>query len=164
MSSRAVNIEAFDASAGPAESAPGTMNRMVIAVLALIGVLISLYMAAYKFGLLGEIACGSGGCSRVQNSPWAVFMGVPVPVIGLAGYGALLAASLAGVHALATSRLVPLVIAGGAVVGLAFTAYLTYLEAFVIHAWCRWCITSAVLAVLIFVFAIPEFRRLRGAE
>jgi uncharacterized membrane protein len=140
---------------------PGVGNRMYIAVLALVGVLISFYMSAYKFGLLGDIACGSGGCRMVQNSPWAVFMGVPVPVIGLAGYALLLATAVAGVHAFAAHRVVPLVLAGGATVGLAFTAYLTYLEAFVIHAWCRWCIASAVLAVLIFVFTVPEFRRLR---
>jgi uncharacterized membrane protein len=143
-------------------SAQGVVNRMVVAVLALTGVLISLYMTAWKFGFISQLACGSGGCSLVQNSPWAVFLGVPVPVIGLAGYGALLVAAVAGVQpALERSRVVALAIAAGAVAGMLFTAYLTYLEAFVIHAWCRWCITSAVLATLILVFALPEFRRLR---
>jgi uncharacterized membrane protein len=145
----------------PDATSHGVGNRMFIAVLALIGVLISTYMSAYKFGLLGEIACGSGGCRMVQNSPWSVFYGIPVPVIGLLGYTAMLVAALAGVQSFVHSRMVPLVITGGAVIGLAFTAYLTYLEAFVIHAWCRWCIASAVLAVLIFLFALPEFRRLR---
>jgi uncharacterized membrane protein len=145
-------------------AATQSFNRMAIATLALVGVLISFYMAAYKFGFLGEIACGDGGCTRVQNSPWAVFMGVPVPVLGLAGYAALLAAAVAGLQpAFARSRAVPLVLIAGAGIGLAFSAYLTYLEAFVIHAWCRWCIASAVLAILIFLFAIPEFRRLRSA-
>lgn len=139
------------------------LNRMAIATLALLGVLISVYMSAYKFGLLGSIACGAGGCDMVQNSPWAVMWGVPVPVIGLVGYLALLVTAMIGVQpATTTSRVVPLILAGGAVTGLAFTAYLTYLEAFVIHAWCRWCIGSAVLATLIFLFAIPEFRRLRS--
>jgi uncharacterized membrane protein len=151
------------------DAAPGAVdgsmfNRMAIAVLALIGVLISTYMTAYKFGALGDIVCGTGGCQMVQNSPWAVFMGLPVPVIGLAGYGALMVIAMAGLQpSLARQRAVPALIAAGATVGLAFSAYLTYLEAFVIHAWCRWCIGSAVLAVLIFLFAIPEFRRMRGA-
>jgi uncharacterized membrane protein len=88
---------------------------------------------------------------------------VPVPVIGLAGYVALLVTAIAGLQpALATARAVPVILGAGALIGLGFTAYLTYLEAFVIHAWCRWCIASAVLAVLIFVFAIPEYRRLRS--
>jgi uncharacterized membrane protein len=141
------------------------LNRMAIAVLALVGVLIAAYMAAYTFGLLGQVACGTGGCMTVQNSPWAVFLGVPVPVIGLAGYAALLAAAMLGVQpAHAHGRAVPLVLAGGATVGLLFSAYLTYLEAFVIQAWCRWCIGSAMLAILIFVLALPEFRRLGRSE
>ncbi|HSJ24192.1 MAG TPA: vitamin K epoxide reductase family protein [Longimicrobiales bacterium] len=142
-----------------------TVNRMAVAVLALIGVLISVYMSAYTFGVLGDIACGDGGCQIVQNSPWARFMGVPVPVIGLAGYSMLLAAAMLGVQpAFARSRAVPLVLAGGASIGLLFSAYLTYLEAFVIHAWCRWCIGSAILALLIFACVVPEFRRMRRSE
>jgi uncharacterized membrane protein len=145
-----------------ATSADPMTNRMGITVLALVGVLISTYMSAYSFGFLGEIVCGSGGCETVQNSPWARFYGVPVPLIGLVGYGALLVAGLLGLQpAAAASRAVPFVLAAGATAGLLFSAYLTYLEAFVIHAWCRWCIVSAVLATLIFLFALPEFRRLR---
>jgi uncharacterized membrane protein len=138
-------------------------NRMAIAVLALIGVLISAYMAAYSFGFIGDVACGAGGCLIVQNSPWARFLGVPVGLIGLLGYGALLVAALLGLQPrFAAGRGVPLVLLGGASIGLAFSAYLTYLEAFVIHAWCRWCVASAVLAGLLFLFALPEYRRLRS--
>jgi uncharacterized membrane protein len=138
------------------------VNRMAIAILALIGILISVYMSAYHFGMMGAIVCGTGGCETVQNSPWAKFMGVPVPLIGLAGYGALFVAALLGVQSrLADGRAIPAVLLGGATIGLLFSAYLTWLEAVVIHAWCRWCIGSAVLAVLIFLFALPEIRRLR---
>lgn len=142
-------------------AAGAPVNRMVVAVLALVGVLISVYMALYKFGALGEILCGSGGCSTVQNSPWSDFMGVPVPVLGLLGYAALMVTAMMGLQpSFAGRRAVAAVIAAGATIGLLFSAYLTYLEAFVIHAWCRWCIGSAVLATLIFIFALPEFRRL----
>jgi uncharacterized membrane protein len=138
-------------------------NRMLIAVLALIGVLISIYMSAYKLGVFGAIICGtSGGCEIVQNSPWSVFMGVPVPFIGLAGYAGMLALAIVGLQpAYATSRRIPLLLFAGAFAGLAFSGYLTYLEAAVIHAWCRWCIISAVLASLLFLAALPELRRLR---
>lgn len=139
------------------------MNRMGIALLALVGVLISIYMSAYHFGWLGSIACGTGGCETVQNSPWADFAGVPVPIIGLIGYGLLMVLSLLGIQdRFEDDRRIPLLLTSGAVIGLAFSAYLTYLEAPVIHAWCRWCIVSAILATLIFVFTVPEFRRIRG--
>jgi uncharacterized membrane protein len=141
------------------------LNRMVIAVLALVGVLISAYMGAYSFGFAGDIVCGSGGCNIVQDSPWAKLYGVPVPALGLVGYGALLIAALAGLQpGLAASRMVSFVLVAGATIGLGFSAYFTYLEAFVIHAWCRWCVGSAVVAVVIFLFALPELRRLRSPE
>lgn len=140
------------------------MNRMLMALLTLVGVLISVYMSAYKLGLVGSLVCGSGGCEAVQNSPWAAFMGVPVPFIGLAGYAAMLITALLGLQPrFEDDRRISLVLIAGATIGLAFSAYLTYLEYAVIHAWCRWCIVSAILATLIFILALPEFRRLRSA-
>jgi uncharacterized membrane protein len=136
------------------------LNRMGIALLALIGVLISAYMMAYTFGLTGSIVCGTGGCETVQNSPWAVFLGVPVPVIGLVGYGLLLITAILGLQPhLEQDRRIALLLIVAAVAGAAFSAYLTWLEASVIHAWCRWCIVSASLAGLIVLFALPELRR-----
>ncbi|HSK18745.1 MAG TPA: vitamin K epoxide reductase family protein [Longimicrobiales bacterium] len=138
------------------------LNRMGIALLALVGVLISAYMTAYKLGMLGSIVCGTGGCETVQNSPWSVFLGVPVPVIGLVGYGLLFAAALLGLQPrFEDDRRVPLVLVSGAFIGAAFSAYLTWLEVSVIHAWCRWCVVSAILAGLILLLALPEIGRLR---
>ncbi|MGH7449034.1 MAG: vitamin K epoxide reductase family protein [Longimicrobiales bacterium] len=137
------------------------LNRMAIALLALLGILISVYMAAYSFGLLGSIVCGTGGCETVQNSPWAVFLGVPVPIIGLVGYGGLFALALLGIQPrFEDDRRIALLLIAGAAAGAAFSAYLTYLEATVILAWCRWCIVSAILAGLILLFTLPEFRRI----
>ncbi len=140
------------------------LNRMIMAVLALIGVLISTYMLMYHLGLLGSILCGTGGCETVQNSPWASFLGVPVPLLGLLGYGALFVTALLGLQpAFVADRRVAAVLVAGALIGAGFSIYLTYLEMYVIHAWCRWCIASAVLAGLLLLAAIPEFARLRGS-
>src|SRR5690606_36461460 len=116
-------------------------------VLALIGMLISTYMLLYHVGLIGSIMCGTGGCQTVQNSPWADVLGVPVPLIGLLGYGVLFLAALIGTRAggLADRRIAAVLVTG-AVIGAGFSIYLTYLEMYVIHAWCRWCIGSAVVA------------------
>lgn len=148
--------------AAPEEGIVAPVNRMIIAVLALIGVLISTYMQMYHMGLLGAILCGSGGCEVVQNSPWAEFYGVPVPLLGLLGYGGLLALAMLGIQPrfAADRRIAGLLLAGG-VIGFGFSMYLTYLEAFVINAWCRWCIASAILATLLLIAALPEFARLR---
>lgn len=147
----------------PASADVGAVNRMSIAVLALAGLLLSTYMTLYAFGVIGDLTCGvGGGCETVQHSSWARLFGVPVALIGVGGYGALFVAALLGLQPRFAARpAVPRVLLGGAILGLTFTAYLTYLEAFVIHAWCRWCLVSAGIAVLIFLAALPELRQLR---
>lgn len=146
----------------PQDDAASPLNRMIVAVLALVGVLISTYMLLYHLGAIGTIACGTGGCQTVQNSPWASFYTVPVPLIGLLGYGVLFGTALLGTsgnfHA---DRRIAVVLVTGALIGVAFSVYLTYLEMYVINAWCRWCIASAIVAGLLFVAVIPEFARMR---
>jgi len=140
-------------------------NRMSIAVFALIGLLISAYMAAYKFGFLGSLMCGTGSCELVQNSPWAVQFGIPVPVLGLFGYGSLLLTALLGLQPkFEDARWVSVVLFAAAAGGLLFSIYLSYLEQYAIQHWCQWCIASAVVALLIFLSAIPELSRMRRSE
>jgi uncharacterized membrane protein len=138
------------------------LARMGIAVVALGGVLLSTYMLLFKMGLIGELACGAGSCDRVQSSPWAVFMGVPVPLWGVAGYAMVFGLAMVGLQPgfVADRRVAALLLA---TTGFAFgfSMYLTYLEAFVINAWCRWCIASALMATVLFLLALPELRRLR---
>jgi uncharacterized membrane protein len=132
---------------------------MLIAVLALAGVLLSVYLTMYKLGLVGPLVCGTGECERVQDSPWAVVLGLPVAAWGIAGYGLLFVLAMAGLQPrLAHSRGLGLLILLCSLAGVAFTAYLTYLEAMVIHAWCRWCLASAAIITLIFLCSIPGVR------
>lgn len=146
----------------PAAEPGPPANRLAIALLALIGLLIAGYMSAYKLGWLGMLACSTGGCETVQQSPWAVFLGIPVPYLGFLGYGIMLAAALLGLQPrfLADPRVAAVLLAG-AIAGFAFSAYLTWLEASVIHAWCRWCLGSAAVATLLLLLAIPEVKKLR---
>jgi uncharacterized membrane protein len=80
---------------------------------------------------------------------------MPVAVYGVVGYGAIFAVSLVGLSPRWIERREPtLVIALLAAVGVLFTAYLTYLEAAVINAWCQWCLVSAGIITAIFVAAV----------
>ncbi|HET6763687.1 MAG TPA: vitamin K epoxide reductase family protein [Longimicrobiaceae bacterium] len=138
------------------------VSRMLIAVLALAGLLLSIYLTMYKLGMVGELVCGTGSCERVQDSPWGMFLRIPVAAWGVVGYGLLLALAIAGLQPrLAHSRGVAVMLFGASLLGVAFTAYLTYLEAAVIHAWCRWCLGSAAIIGLIFLCSIPGLRRAR---
>jgi uncharacterized membrane protein len=133
---------------------------MVGAALALAGLFVSLYLWLWKIGLLGVLACGDGGCETVQLSSYASLFGIPVAFFGVVGYAAMLAVALAGLHGGAAARAWPttaLLALSGA--GVAFTAYLTYLEAAIIHAWCRWCVVSGCIVTLIFAAALVGFRR-----
>jgi uncharacterized membrane protein len=138
-------------------------HRQGIAILALAGFFISTYLWLWKIGRLGTLQCGSGGCERVQTSVYADFLGIPVALYGVAGYAALLAVSLVGLHGrFLESRAPTLLVFALASVGLVFTGYLTYLEAAVIGAWCRWCLASAGVIVAIWAAAVAGLRRRPG--
>ena len=134
-------------------------KRMIIAALALCGLGVSTYLALYKLGYIGTLACGAGGCENVQLSKWANLFGLPVAVWGVAYYVALFAVALLGTaerfvdepwvsHAL-------LALTGW---GVVFSAWLTYLELYVIHAICIFCVVSAVLVTVTFLVSVLEWR------
>ena len=135
-------------------------HRQAIALLALVGVFVALYLWLHALGFGGAIKCGaSGGCETVQTSPWAVFLGMPVAFYGVVGYLALLIVALAGLRPAALSqRTWNLLLLGLATVGVVFTAYLTYVELFLIHAICRWCVGSAVIITAIWVVSLLSLR------
>lgn len=147
----------------PQDAAPPVpVTRMAIAVLALVGLLVAAYLTLFKLGYLGAIQCSIGGCEKVQASRFAHFLGLPVAAWGVGAYVVILGVALAGVQPrLAGARWVSLALFGLSAVGVVFSAYLTYLEAFVIRAWCQWCVVSAILITLIFLLSLPGLRRAR---
>jgi uncharacterized membrane protein len=142
---------------------------MAIALLALIGLFISGYLTLFNYGFLGVVQCGVGGCMVVQTSAYAWFpprtvsdFGIPVAAMGIVAYTTLLALAIIGVQPrYVAARWIATAILVVAAVGLAFSAWLTYLEAAVINAWCQWCVVSAILVTLIFLLSIPGFRAVR---
>jgi uncharacterized membrane protein len=124
----------------------GRRLTIAIAGLAVLGTAIAGYLTWVHFAELQPYcAGGGGGCERVQASPYAKLGGVPVAVIGLAGYLAVLA-SLALPDRSVTVFL--------GLVGLGFSAYLTYLELAVIDAVCQWCVASALVMTALAVAAV----------
>jgi uncharacterized membrane protein len=138
--------------------------RQAAALLALLGTLVSAYLTLHQLGLIGSLACGpGGGCERVQASRWAWIGGVPVAAVGLAGYLALLAVALVGLGERWLNRPEPARwLTALSLVGVLFTAYLTYLEAFVIRDWCRWCLASAAIIIAVFAVSLAGMRRERN--
>lgn len=148
-----------------AAAGPPPLNRMLVSVLSLIGFFVALYLWAHNSGLTGPIVCGVGDCATVQSSPYARIGPVPVSAIGVAGYVALFALSMLGLQPpRRDSKLIAGLLLAGAAFGVAFSAYLTYLEAAVIRAWCQYCVASAIIITLIFLTTLPEIGRLRGGR
>ena len=135
-------------------------SRQTIALLAVIGLFISLYLSLYKVGLIGTLQCGTGSCELVQTSRWAVILGIPVAFYGVAGYAMLLGVALVGLQPRFLTRRGPAVLlAVLSTIGWVFTLYLTYLELFEIHAICRWCVGSAGVITAIWITALLGWRR-----
>lgn len=124
---------------------------MAIAVLALVGVFVSLYLLLYKLGFYGQLTCtGGASCAFVQASTYADFLGIPVAGWGTGWYAAVLGTALAGLRPrFASSPWIGRALAVLAAGGLLFTLYLTGIELFVLEAICQWCVGSAVLVVAI---------------
>lgn len=136
--------------------------RMAAATLSLVGLFVAAYLYLYKLGRIGSLMCGSGGCETVQLSRWSSFLGIDVSLIGLVGYLGLLALTLVALQPrLAADRRPALLLALLSGIGVAFAAYLTWLELFVIHAICRWCVASAAIISGIFVCALLDLRHSR---
>jgi uncharacterized membrane protein len=134
-------------------------RRMGIALLSLVGVFLSIYLAMFKLGYLGELTCTIGSCETVQLSSWAEFLGIPVAVWGVAFYATLFIVAFIGTFPrYAESGMISTLLLALTGWGVAFSGWLTYLELFVINAICMWCVVSAVLAVVLFGLAVLERR------
>ena len=131
---------------------------MIVATLALAGIFVSLYLLLYKLGIIGELTCSVGSCETVNTSKWATFLGMPVAAWGVAWYVAMFVLAIVSTGSrFADSVGVSSVLLGVAATGLLFSAYLTYLELFEIHAICQWCVISAIIVTIIFGVAAADY-------
>lgn len=129
------------------------MTRRVMLVLAFVGLAIAAYLSYTRVTSTTAICpTGGDGCETVQSSPRLRLAGVYIPYLALAGYAGMVVAILA-------RRM--LVAAGIAWFGVAMTGYVTYLQAFVIKAWCPWCVLSTAIMWALALLASREY--LRGA-
>jgi uncharacterized membrane protein len=140
-------------------------RRQTLALLAVVGICIALYLTLYKVGVIGVLSCSIGSCETVNTSKWSMLLGLPIAAWGLAAYVALLLLAMVG-SGEAREESVPIArmlvaLAGWSVL---FSAWLTYLELFVIHAICIWCVTSALLWVVILAVCIADLRAVSRSQ
>ena len=106
------------------------------------------------------IACGGlQDCDIVQQSVYSAVLGIPVALLGVLAYATLLALLLLrGRLPEEWDAYIPLAVFGISLIGVLYSAYLTYLEIYVIYAICRWCAASAVIITAIFFLSLPDLR------
>jgi uncharacterized membrane protein len=128
--------------------------RVAVALLALAGLGIAAYLTYARYAHT-SIVCTTGGCETVQSSDYAEVLGIPVAVLGLVGYAAILVtAFLPGESA----RLAGAALALG---GLVFSVYLIFVQIFPIGAFCVWCLASDLV---MFLLAAATVARLRAGQ
>ena len=134
-------------------------KRQLMALVSLAGIFLGVYLTLYKFGVIGSLVCNVGSCEKVQSSRYSVFLGLPVATWGIGFYLLMLVLSVASMQErYAGSRGLSLAMFLVTGWGVLFTAWLNYLEAFVINAWCEWCLGSAAMVLLLFVLAMLDWR------
>jgi uncharacterized membrane protein len=130
---------------------------LITIVLALAGAAVSFYLLTVHWGWWLAVCLGVGNCEVVNTSIYSELLGIPVALLGALTYislivlGALIWKDILAEYA----RLARFLLAA---IGVAFSAYLTYIELFVLHEICPWCVLSAILITLIAIGSVWELR------
>jgi len=129
-----------------------TLYPILIILLAIGGFTISEYIYRKKKSGQSLVCPLKGHCDPVINSKYSEIMGVPVVLIGMFYYGAIMMSELFIIlQPHDTFKLVVLVASAGSFL---FSIYLTGIQAFLIKNYCTWCLGSAAISTLIFVFSL----------
>ncbi len=136
------------------------MKRLnwIMTGLAGVALAVSLYLLTVHWGWWQAVCLGVGNCEVVNTSKWSELFGIPVALLGSLTYIALIALGIAIDRDFYPdyARLGRFFIAA---VGVAFSAYLTYIELYVLHEICPWCVTQAIIVTIILVLSIVEYFR-----
>jgi uncharacterized membrane protein len=128
----------------PPVNSAGRRILLAIAMLALAGALVSSVSLYHHYGTSRTSYCDIGetfDCDMVNRSTYSTVFGIPVALIGIIGYFALLA--LATLYR--AKEETPAMLLFASLAGLGFALYLTFVEAFVLAVWCILCLSSLIL-------------------
>ena len=131
------------AAARARRSSPAVLLRRASAVVALIGLGIATYLTIVHYAGAAPACAIAHGCEVVQSSAYAKLAGIPVALLGLLGYAAILVTLLRDDE---TARTATALLALG---GAGFSAWLTYVEVARLDAICIWCVGSAICMALL---------------
>jgi uncharacterized membrane protein len=133
--------------------------RQITIALAILGLLVSIYMTIFKATNNESMCIGSSGCSEVNNSRYSEINGIPVAVLGVVGYAAILALLFLEQRPGIFQQNGTLMFFGISLMGFLFTLYLIYVEVALIKAYCPFCLTSQAVMTIIFIISVIRLIR-----
>jgi len=133
--------------------------RIASIILALIGLLDSVYLSYVKLAH-SQVYCGtSGDCEAVANSPYAEIAGIPIAFLGVGAYATILLLHYLENRGGFWRANASMIVFGISLSGTLYSAYLTYLEIAVIRAICPYCVVSAVVMLLLLGISVIRLWR-----
>jgi uncharacterized membrane protein len=134
------------------------VSQLTIA-LVILGLLVSVYMTIFKITSNENMCIGSKDCSIVNASRYSEINKIPVAVIGVGGYIALLAILWLERRPGFIKQNGAMIFFALSLIGFFFTLYLIFVEIVLIKAYCPFCITSQVAMTLIFILSVMRLVR-----
>jgi uncharacterized membrane protein len=129
------------------------LSKIAIA-LTILGLLVSVYMTIYKITSNDSMCIGSGDCKAVNASRYSEIYNIPVAVLGVVGYAAILAVLLLERNPGFFKQNASMLFFGLSLTGFLFTIYLIFLEVALIKAYCPFCIASQATMTVIFILSV----------
>ncbi len=134
--------------------------RLASIVLCVLGILVAGYMTWAEL-TDNETVCvdtGSIDCAAVQDSAYATTLGIPIALLGLLGYTAILGVLVLEDQLEVFAAYGRTLVVGFALFGVIFQTYLTYIEAAVLEKWCQWCVTSYIIITALLIIGAFRLR------
>ncbi len=164
----------------PAQAYYGLSSTVkLFVILGFVGLLVSLYLLSSKIFNLDPV-CGITSCGIVNSSEYSYLLNIPISAWGVLFYLAVIAGGIE-IGLIQTKRnsilfrlkhllhldipeeqyylVMKKLVFALTVTGVIFSSYLTYIEAFVIQAWCQWCLVSAWITICLLVLSLSFWKK-----
>jgi len=136
--------------------------RLILGVLGVIGLLDSAYLTYIKLANATASCAGIGDCDAVNSSQYAEIFGIPIALLGAGAYLMMFILLFLEKRSDFWRQQAPLFLFVLTLIGVLYSAYLTFVEVAILHAICPYCVLSAI--VLVIMFAISLYRFIKGPE
>jgi len=128
-----------------------------LAILSMAGMGVAAYLTYSHYADQSIICAGLGGCDAVENSDYSTLLDIPVGLLGTLFCAGLLALVVARLARLPLAKeWAPLAAFSMTLTGVAFAAYLTYIELFVVEDICIWCASFAAIVTVAWLITLTD--------